>query len=141
MKEPTESQEVPTQQPSESQETVTVQDYVYAQKFTLGDFPERLEKQNVVLKSIAVDRSVISGTIQVRSMEGDKEVAVVWTDDEWSSKNTNNAKVDPSQADEFTFCLPPVTGKNIKLAVCYSVGGNEYWDNNSSANYAFEAAC
>ena len=86
----------------------------------------------------------ILGKVRVRNIAFSKSIAVRFTFDSWQTTSEVAAKYleSPSSTfDRFGFTirlndlLARIEGKTLKLAVRYSVNGQEIWDNNGGPNY------
>ncbi|KAF8177632.1 putative phosphatase regulatory subunit-domain-containing protein [Pholiota molesta] len=93
---------------------------------------------------LAPDGASILGTVRVRNLAFAKCVAVRFTFDAWQTTSEVIGKYldSPSpQFDRFGFAirlndlLARIEGKTLLLAVKYSIGGREMWDNNGGQNY------
>ncbi|KAJ3153077.1 hypothetical protein HDU86_005375 [Geranomyces michiganensis] len=106
----------------------------------------------LVLDSIKIDNDkVLVGTVLVRNLAFEKTVSVHYTIDNWATShdilatfnNVVTAAVGNIKGlDKFVFKIDlnrefgaPTNSANLTFAVCYDVNGQQYWDNNSGANY------
>ncbi|XP_069044827.1 protein phosphatase 1 regulatory subunit 3E-like [Lepisosteus oculatus] len=121
---------------------------------TRPDFDLLVRSQGVCLESVCPQPVCLSGTVRVQNMSFHKDVVVRYTNDHWSSYSEVSASYLPPDithfslsTDRFQFRLPlppappgpPGPGgapPRLEFAVCYRVGGQEYWDSNGGANYA-----
>ncbi|GAA6000925.1 CBM21 domain-containing protein [Rhodotorula paludigena] len=94
------------------------------------------------------DGKSIRGIVHVRNLAFEKWVAVRFTLDHWQTVSEVSAEHHESlpggQADRFAFTirlqdlLARIEEKTMFLAVRYTVGGREIWDNNGGQNYRIE---
>ncbi|GAA6023838.1 hypothetical protein JCM8202_003651 [Rhodotorula sphaerocarpa] len=96
------------------------------------------------------DGKSIKGTVRVKNLAFEKWVAIRFTLDHWRTVSEVSAEYldsPPSKAgaqDRFTFTirlqdlLSRIEDKTMFLAVRYTVGGREIWDNNDGQNYRIE---
>ena len=111
-----------------------------------SSFFERVYSQNVCLESIACDDFVVTGSIRVTNIGFAKEVTVRFTLDNWRSYRDIWADYLSSsmdgKTDKFWFRITvPVdsaVGLEIKFAIRYCIGGQEFWDNNLNTNYEIQ---
>ncbi|KAA8594406.1 hypothetical protein FQN60_005240 [Etheostoma spectabile] len=107
-------------------------------------FRQRLEADHVCLEHCVLKEKVLAGTVKVRNVSFEKRVTLRLTSDGWQS----HADLDceymkdayPSMhSDTFAFsvALPErlAPHQRVEFAVCYAVGGREYWDSNQGDNY------
>ncbi|TFK69648.1 hypothetical protein BDN72DRAFT_870599 [Pluteus cervinus] len=106
---------------------------------------------NVALEDLALsphDLNII-GRIRLRNLAYSKAVAVRFTFDSWQTTSEvagRYEKTIDSEFDRFVFTirltdlLSRVEDKILHLAIRYSVGGKEYWDNNGGNNYVAKFA-
>ncbi|KAF7235955.1 Protein phosphatase 1 regulatory subunit 3E [Varanus komodoensis] len=112
---------------------------------TMPDFLPRLLAQCVLLEGARAEGACVSGTIRVLNLAFEKRVSVRYTWDAWGTHREVRASYAApagrgrDHADRFAFQLPlPVPlppGVFLEFALCYLVGGKEYWDNNHGRNY------
>ncbi|XP_015284361.1 PREDICTED: protein phosphatase 1 regulatory subunit 3E-like, partial [Gekko japonicus] len=112
---------------------------------SMPDFLPRLLAQCILLEGARAEGSCISGTIRVLNLAYEKRVSVRYTWDSWATQREARASYaapagrDRDHADRFAFRLPlPVPlppGVSLEFALCYLVGGKEFWDNNQGRNY------
>lgn len=114
------------------------------------NFVERTRDQNVCLeKAVAGSQPMcsISGSVRVRNIDFHKSVYVRYTLDNWRTFGEVQAVYVPDScdgfSDQFSFIiylyeLP--TSHRVELAIRYHCSGAIYWDNNSGANYVFQAS-
>lgn len=107
-------------------------------------FRQSLEMNYVCLEHCVLKEKALAGTIKVKNVSFEKTVKLRVTFDSWKS----HVDVDcaymkdtyPSAySDTFSFqvSLPDELRphERVEFAVCYEVGGTEYWDSNHGANY------
>ncbi|XP_068742440.1 protein phosphatase 1 regulatory subunit 3B-B-like [Montipora capricornis] len=107
------------------------------------DFSGRLDQLKVSLEDIIIQDFSVNGTVRVRNVAHHKEVTVRYTFDGWSSyKEVVGQYIEKSHTastDNFAFeiAMPTTLLEDCKLefAICYSVPGVEFWDNNDGDNY------
>lgn len=111
-----------------------------------SSFFERVYRQNVCLESISCDDLAVSGIILVTNIGFAKEVTVRFTLDDWRSyrdiwSDHFFSSVD-GKTDKFWFHISvPVdfaVDRDVKFAIRYCVGGQEFWDNNFNRNYRIQ---
>ncbi|XP_035524459.1 protein phosphatase 1 regulatory subunit 3B [Morone saxatilis] len=108
-------------------------------------FRQRLERNYVCLEHCVLKEKALAGTIKVKNVSFEKSVKLRVTFDTWKShidvdcvymKDTYPS----SYSDTFSFnvSLPDELGphERVEFAVCYEVGGCEYWDSNHGENYS-----
>ncbi|RWS09168.1 glycogen-binding subunit 76A-like protein, partial [Dinothrombium tinctorium] len=118
----------------------------FKEPFTLTDFFDRVRRQQVCLQKYFVtnlDTKVnIHFIILVINLSFEKNVKVRYTKDNWKTWNDVVAKYVPNSNDGWSdkfmveFCFNTnssgdlAVGQKISFAICFSVDGKEYWDNN-----------
>ncbi|KAK4048719.1 hypothetical protein OIO90_005712 [Microbotryomycetes sp. JL221] len=119
-------------------------------KLKLPNFPTRVSnEQDVYVESIemAADSKSIRGVVRVRNLAFEKWVAVRFTLDHWQTVSEVSAEHLESMgntSDRFVFnirlhdLLARIEDKTMFIAVRYTVGGREIWDNNDGQNYRVE---
>ncbi|GAA5900870.1 hypothetical protein JCM6882_007685 [Rhodosporidiobolus microsporus] len=121
-------------------------------KLVLPNFPApatRLDKPAFVESlEMTPDSKSIRGIVRVKNLAFQKWVAVRFTLDNWQTVSEVSAEHHDSlpggQADRFAFTirlqdlLARIEEKTMFLAVRYTVGGQEIWDNNDNQNYRIE---
>ncbi|KAJ2706378.1 hypothetical protein FB645_001650 [Coemansia sp. IMI 203386] len=109
------------------------------------------ESSPVVLESVSYAAGSLSGTVKVHNLAFEKSVFIRMTRDHWRTAQDVPAAfirsivgIDGSRpgVDRFRFVLPidedaVSNDTNIAMCVCYRVSNQEFWDNNSGANYLF----
>ncbi|XP_007651212.1 protein phosphatase 1 regulatory subunit 3D isoform X1 [Cricetulus griseus] len=108
-------------------------------------FGERLARQLVCLERVTCSDLGISGTVRVRNVAFEKQVAVRYTFSGWRSAHEAVARWRGSAGTEgtedvfaFGFPVPPFLlelGSQVLFALRYCVAGAEYWDNNDGRDY------
>lgn len=109
-------------------------------------FRNKLDENSVSLENVIVRESenCLLGTVKVKNLAFDKDVAIRMTTDNWSSQQDVACSYveQPSLAvrnlyDTFRFQLPlpDKDSSQVEFCVKYTSGGQEYWDNNAGANY------
>nr|XP_020492635.1 protein phosphatase 1 regulatory subunit 3B [Labrus bergylta]XP_029133737.1 protein phosphatase 1 regulatory subunit 3B [Labrus bergylta] len=107
-------------------------------------FRQQLEQQLVCLEHCVLKERALAGTVKVKNVNFEKSVKLRMTFDTWRShadvdcvyvKNTYSTSY--SDTFSFTASLPSLLGplEHVEFAVCYQVGGAEYWDSNHGNNY------
>lgn len=119
---------------------------MFPDPLSMPDFLPRLLAQCVLLEGVRAEGSCVSGTIRVLNLAYEKRVSVRYTWDFWATEHEARASYaasagrDRDHADRFAFRLPlPVplsAGMVLEFALCYLVGGKEFWDNNQGRNYS-----
>ncbi|BGP37714.1 hypothetical protein JCM10449v2_001631 [Rhodotorula kratochvilovae] len=120
-------------------------------KLVLPNFPtqSRLERDAYVESlTMTPDGKSIRGIVRVRNLAFEKWVAVRFTLDHWQTVSEVSAEhhesIPGGVADRFAFTirlqdlLAHIEHKTMYLAVRYTVGGREIWDNNDGQNYRVE---
>lgn len=112
------------------------------------DFMDRVRDDFVCLENAVVTDRVsycISGTVRVRNLDFHKSVHVRYTLDGWKTFADLQATYVPNScdgfSDKFSFILYAHTvqvGQRLEFAIRFQCRGGQYWDNNRSANYAFQ---
>ncbi|XP_069758225.1 protein phosphatase 1 regulatory subunit 3E [Narcine bancroftii] len=106
-------------------------------------FVERVKTDKVCLETISTDHFSILGLIRVSNLAYEKQVAVRYTLNQWTSYVDIGAHHSAHSADDQTdtFYFKLVTplfldaGGTLQFAIRYSVAGQEFWDNNQGLNY------
>ncbi|XP_008524822.2 protein phosphatase 1 regulatory subunit 3D [Equus przewalskii] len=111
-----------------------------------ADFGERVGRQLVCLERVTCSDLGISGTVRVRNVAFEKQVAVRYTFSSWRSAHEAVARWRGPAGDEgtedvfsFGFPVPPfllALGSRVHFALRYRVAGAEYWDNNNGRDYS-----
>ncbi|BGP22578.1 hypothetical protein Rt10032_c08g3448 [Rhodotorula toruloides] len=121
-------------------------------KLVLPNFPSAVARaqkdKDVYVESLEMtpDGRSIRGLVRVRNLAFEKWVAVRFTLDHWQTVSEVSADYVDSipGADRFSFTirlqdlLARLEEKTMFLAVRYTVGGREIWDNNEGQNYRIE---
>ncbi|XP_030019990.2 LOW QUALITY PROTEIN: glycogen-binding subunit 76A [Manduca sexta] len=112
------------------------------------DVTDKLESQNVCLESARVCDGVhvtVCGSVRVRNLDFHKTVHVRYTMNRWKTyTDLQTTYVQGScdgYSDRFQFVLyaPAISsGQRLELAVRFQCKGQQFWDNNSGANYCFD---
>ena len=118
----------------------------FTQPATLPSFLEAVKRQHVCLETATMfDEMTIRGVVRVLNVDFFKSVLIRFTIDEWITHTdvptTYVAHSCDGLTDRFTFnllasILQP--GQRLIFAVCYRVGGKEFWDSNNGSNYVFQ---
>lgn len=107
-------------------------------------FRESLEKNYVCLEHCVLKEKAFAGTIKVKNVSFEKSVKLRVTFDTWKSYTDVNCEYikdtyPSSYSDTFSFqVFMPNELKlheRVEFAICYEVGGSEYWDSNHGNNY------
>lgn len=107
-------------------------------------FRESLEKNYVCLEHCVLKEKAFAGTIKVKNVSFEKSVKLRVTFDTWKSYTDVNCEYikdtyPSSYTDTFSFqvSMPDELKphERVEFAVCYEVGGCEYWDSNHGNNY------
>ncbi|RWS08527.1 glycogen-binding subunit 76A-like protein [Dinothrombium tinctorium] len=125
----------------------------FVEPFTLADFFDRVRSQKVCLQNCFVTNLEtqvnIHCIILVINLSFEKNVKVRYTKDNWRTWSDLAAKYVPNSnngwSDKFMveLCFNTnstgelVAGQKVSFAICFSVDGREYWDNNLGSNYSF----
>lgn len=125
-------------------------------KLVLPNFPTATVRaaadKDAYVDSLEMDKDGknIKGIVRVKNLAFEKWVAIRFTLDHWRTVSEVSAEYldsPPSKAgaqDRFTFTiklqdlLSRIEDKTMFLAVRYTVGGREIWDNNDGQNYRIE---
>ncbi|GAA6056479.1 hypothetical protein JCM3770_007022 [Rhodotorula araucariae] len=120
-------------------------------KLVLSNFPtkSRIDRDAYVESlTMTPDGKSIRGIVRVRNLAFEKWVAVRFTLDHWQTVSEVSAEhhesIPGGHADRFAFTirlqdlLAHIEHKTMYLAVRYTVGGREIWDNNDGQNYRVE---
>lgn len=119
-------------------------------RIKLPNFPTRLNHDlDTYLESLAMgpDGKSLRGIVRVRNLSFEKWVAVRFTLDNWQTVSEVSAEHLESMgpmSDRFVFSiklqdlLARIEEKTMFIAIRYTVGGREIWDNNGGANYRVE---
>ena len=103
------------------------------------------DTRDVTVENINLVGTNVEGVVRVRNIAFEKWIAVRFTLDKWQTTSEVTARYKESllngTVDRFIFSikladvLSRAEEKTLFLAVRYSVGGREIWDNNSGRNY------
>ena len=107
------------------------------------EFEENIEKNNVCLEKTYCNRNGVYGRIQVKNIAFEKDISVRYTFDSWAAVKEMKARYIPgasiADTDTFFFHVPPPGwssgDQKMEFAICYTVDGETYWDNNFGDNY------
>lgn len=112
-------------------------DYHFTQPGIETDFMQHVLTQKVCLENIRHDGGNLLGVVRVSNLDFHKVVSIRWTNDKWRSVHDKPGVYCGSSdgvSDRFSFQLP-LSGSQLEFAICYSVAGTEFWDNNRGKNY------
>ncbi|CAL8337011.1 unnamed protein product [Merluccius merluccius] len=113
-------------------------------------FPLRLQSQQVSLGTVQCSDTGITGTVHVLNLAFEKEVTLSYSFTNWRTHTDTTALwvsseslgdgLEGPEKDVFHFHLPVPPfilqpGTILEFAICYSVKGCSYWDNNDGQNY------
>ncbi|XP_040915251.1 protein phosphatase 1 regulatory subunit 3B [Toxotes jaculatrix] len=107
-------------------------------------FRQSLERNHVCLEHCVLKEKALAGTIKVKNLSFEKSVKLRVTFDTWKSHSDVDCvyvkdTYPSSYSDTFSFevSLPAdlQPHERVEFAVCYEVGGHEYWDSNHGNNY------
>ena len=105
---------------------------------------KQVELQKVCLEKTELLESAIRGTVCVHNLAYEKSVVVRYTFDEWRNQQDAKGNFHPDSStkkmDKFVFEIPipnesPLKNFKVEFAVCYTVLGDSFWDNNNGFNY------
>lgn len=112
------------------------------------DLTQKLETLNVCMESARVCDGVhvtVCGSVRVRNLDFHKTVHIRYTMNRWKTytdlQTTYVAGSCDGFSDRFQFVLyaPCISsGQRLELAVRFQCKGQQFWDNNSGANYCFD---
>ena len=108
--------------------------------FEKEEVERKLDSNKVSLECLTGRNDSISGYIKVSNLAFQKTVAIRSTTDNWVTFKDTQAQYCESDhtTDRFSFELSgPFERGKLELAVCYTVNGLEWWDNNHGQNYVF----
>lgn len=107
-------------------------------------FRQSLENNYVCLEHCMLKEKAMAGTVKVKNVSFEKAVKLRVTFDTWKSHTDVECvyikdTYPSSYSDTFSFevSLPEDLRlhEHIEFAICYEVGGCEYWDSNDGKNY------
>ncbi|XP_054468512.1 protein phosphatase 1 regulatory subunit 3B [Anoplopoma fimbria] len=107
-------------------------------------FRQSLERNFVCLEHCVLKEKALAGTVKVKNVSFEKSVKLRVTFDGWKSHSDVDCEYlkdsyPSSYSDTFSFSasLPDQleSHQRVEFAVCYEVGGREYWDSNQGGNY------
>ncbi|XP_070781312.1 protein phosphatase 1 regulatory subunit 3B [Enoplosus armatus] len=107
-------------------------------------FRQSLERNYVSLEHCVLKEKALAGTVKVKNVSFEKSVKLRVTFDSWKSHTDVDCvymkdTYPSSYSDTFSFdvSLPEELRphERAEFAVCYDVGGCEYWDSNQGDNY------
>lgn len=112
------------------------------------DVTDKLEKQNVCLESAKVGDGIhmtVCGSVRVRNLDFHKTVHIRHTMDKWRTYTDLQATYAVGSCDgysdkfHFVLYVPCISsGQRLEIAVRFQCKGQQFWDNNSGANYCFD---
>lgn len=112
------------------------------------DVTDKLEKQNVCLENARVCDGVhvtVCGSVRVRNLDFHKTVHVRYTMNRWKTYTDLQASYVQGSCDgysdrfQFVLYAPAISsGQRLEIAVRFQCKGQQFWDNNSGANYCFD---
>ncbi|XP_053606257.1 glycogen-binding subunit 76A isoform X2 [Plodia interpunctella] len=112
------------------------------------DVTEKLELQNVCLESARVCDGVhvtVCGSVRVRNLDFHKTVHIRYTMNRWKTYTDLQATYVQGSCDgysdrfQYVLYAPAITsGQRLEIAVRFQCKGQQFWDNNSGANYCFD---
>ncbi|CAG4949998.1 unnamed protein product [Colias eurytheme] len=112
------------------------------------DVTEKLERQNVCLESARVSDGVhvtVCGSVRVRNLDFHKTVHIRYTMNRWRTYTDLQATYVQGSCDgysdrfQFVLYAPCIaSGQRLEIAVRFQCKGQQFWDNNSGANYCFD---
>ena len=108
------------------------------------DFLDRVQRQCVCLESVVCDKTIVRGFVRVLNVSYRKDVTIRYTTDGWKTVCDEQANYLSTARDGttdtffFRIALPSIwrKGSKMEFAICYSVEGSDYWDNNFFRNYS-----
>lgn len=112
------------------------------------DFTDKLEAANVCLESARVCDGVhvtVCGSVRVRNLDFHKTVHIRYTMNHWKTYTDLQATYVSGSCDgfsdrfQFVLYAPAISsGQRLEMAVRFQCKGQQFWDNNSGANYCFD---
>jgi hypothetical protein len=82
--------------------------------------------------------------VVVQNLAYEKDITVVYTDDEWETTYTHSAEyvgmVEGTDLDRFKFQTYAFVGDSVEFALASDVNGQTNWDNNGGENYFFSTS-
>ncbi|XP_060802530.1 glycogen-binding subunit 76A isoform X2 [Amyelois transitella] len=112
------------------------------------DVTDKLELLNVCLESARVCDGVhvtVCGSVRVRNLDFHKTVHIRYTLNRWQTYTDLQATYVQGSCDgysdrfQFVLYAPTiVSGQRLEIAVRFQCKGQQFWDNNSGANYCFD---
>ncbi|XP_075978662.1 glycogen binding subunit 76A isoform X2 [Anticarsia gemmatalis] len=109
---------------------------------------DKLETLNVSLESARVCDGVhvtVCGSVRVRNLDFHKTVHIRYTMNKWRTYTDLQATYVQGSCDgfsdrfQFVLYAPAISsGQRLEIAVRFMCKGQQYWDNNSGANYCFD---
>ncbi|XP_072308915.1 protein phosphatase 1 regulatory subunit 3D-like [Eucyclogobius newberryi] len=116
---------------------------------TQPNFMQRLYNQRVCLEKVHCSDQGIAGTICVLNLAFDKHVSIHYSFTNWrthtnttaswvSSGDGWDANAPGTDVFQYRLPVPPFIlepGAVLEFAICYTVNGISYWDNNNGQNY------
>jgi hypothetical protein len=118
-----------------------------ARSFTLGDMNGKaiqMEEATFFQSHHGPEFRYLRGTVVVENIAYEKNIQIVYSDDNWDSVHTHPAewvgKVEGTDLDRFRFQTYAFINASVEFAFSYEVAGQTYWDNNGGANYTLSTA-
>ncbi|XP_049873947.1 glycogen-binding subunit 76A isoform X2 [Pectinophora gossypiella] len=112
------------------------------------DVTDKLETQNVCMESARVCDGVhvsVCGSVRVRNLDFHKTVHIRYTMNRWKTYTDLQATYVQGSCDgysdrfQFVLYAPCISsGQRLEVAVRFQCKGQQFWDNNSGANYCFD---
>ena len=120
----------------------------FGQPGAASNFLARVIDQKVSLENCVVDDQelTVTGTVRVANIAFHKSVKVRYTTNNWLTFTDVTANYMANSCDgatdrfAFSIVVPQYFGVRSRLlfAVCYTVNGETFWDNNHGSNYIIE---
>lgn len=122
----------------------------FVEPFVQMSFIEKVKSQSICLENCYINPSTsrtacvsVTNCIRVLNKCYEKSVFCRYTSDNWSSYTDVRATYIPSSSDSWsdrftvTFNVENLTaGQRVQFALRFLAGSDEFWDNNSGANYS-----
>nr|XP_061796056.1 protein phosphatase 1 regulatory subunit 3E-like [Nerophis lumbriciformis] len=110
---------------------------------TLPDFEQKVREVKVLLESVETDEFSLSGFVRVLNLAFEKSVSLRYSLNNWITFMDSLASYVPHSSDgttdRFSFKVVMPTymenGGTLQFAIKYTVGGEDFWDNNNGNNY------
>ncbi|CAK9804001.1 Glycogen-binding subunit 76A [Anthophora plagiata] len=121
---------------------------LFQQPGGLPNFLDLVRERRVCLENVLVQDPIslcIQGTVRVINLDFHKSVHIRYTQNSWRNFSDLQATYVLNSCDGFSdkfsfvlYCHTLAVGQRLEFAVRFQCKGEQYWDNNTGANYCFQ---